>query len=217
MSVSSADRVPQQSGASAFLNLPSSTRQASYFATGCLAGAATLPIEYAWSVSTNKSNPALGSFLRTHSAAIYRAGVRFWIFDITKRQLPDTLPVWIKGGIGGASGGFAEVCAQSLVKRSGLQAAVLGSQSLKLFFCFGTYTYLSTTLSPDRLPPSPFWWCWMIGATAGGLGSTIVARLEGVKGRELWTRALPKGALTIGTVIAVQVTSCAGLLRHVEP
>lgn len=143
--------------------------------------------------------------------------MRFWVFDNVKSQLSvfSSLPVWIQGGLGGGAGGFAEVTAHSLVRGQLPQAAALGSQTLKLFLCFGTYTFLSTSLS-DELPPKPFWWCWVMGATAGGVGSAIVSRLEGVKGRELWTRATPKGMLTIGTVIAVQVTSCAELLHRVK-
>ena len=56
-----------------------------------------------------------------------------------------------------------------------------------------------------------------MGAVAGGLGSGIVAnRMEGVTGRALWVTAVPKGALVIGTVIAVQVTSCATLLQRLK-
>ena len=95
--------------------------------------------------------------------------------------------------------------------------SALGTQPAKLFFCFGTYTYLSTTLSPRELPPEPFPYCWAMGAAAGGLGSGIVAsRMESIRGRALWAAAVPKGALVIGTVIAVQVTSCAALLQRLK-
>ena len=51
-----------------------------------------------------------------------------------------------------------------------------------------------------------------MGATAGGFGSGILARVEGIKGRALWKGAVPKEALTIGMVIAVHVTACAEIL-----
>ncbi|TKA71944.1 hypothetical protein B0A49_05339 [Cryomyces minteri] len=201
-----------------FFNLPSPLRQASYFATGALAGASTIPIEYAWSTLTGPKTPATLPLLRSHAFALTgRAGTRFWVFDITKSHLPAALPVWFTGGLLGATGGLAEVCAQSLFQRKipGLRALL--SQGGKLFFCFGTYTYLSTTLSPQELPPRPFWYCWLMGATAGGVGCAIVNGLEGVRGRALWLGAVPKGILTIGTVIAVQVTSCAEVLNRVDP
>lgn len=206
--------------------LPSPRRQLSYFATGSLAGLATLPVEGLWSrfhkpgqVATHFSK----HFPKFPSAAaiVYRAGVRFWMFDVTRsqlnRQVP-SLPVAVTGGLSGAAGGFAEICVQSLAAtRPRLPAlASVASQSVKLFFCFGTYTFLSTTLSPDQLPPKPFPFCWALGAMAGGLGTGMLARLEGVKGPALWRSAAPKGALIIGTVIAVQVTSCAEVLQRVE-
>ena len=56
-----------------------------------------------------------------------------------------------------------------------------------------------------------------MGAVAGGLGSgTVANRMEGVTGRALRPTAVPKGALVIGTVIAVQVTSCAALLQRLK-
>ena len=90
--------------------------------------------------------------------------------------------------------------------------AGLANQTAKLFFCFGTYTYLSTKLFPEQQPPKPFWKCWLMGALAGGLGSGIAAGAEGIRGSALWRSAMPKGAIMIGTVIAVQVTSCAAIL-----
>jgi len=74
--------------------------------------------------------------------------------------------------------------------------------------------HLSATFAGEELPPRPFWFCWLLGAAAGGFGSGVVARAEGVRGRSLWRRAVPKGALVVGTVIAVQVTSCADLVGH---
>ena len=194
-------------------SLPPAARQTSYFLTGALAGASTLPIEYAY----QRPN-SLPTFLRNIGpSALYRAGLRFWTFDLVKSSLNrhTALPVWVQGGLGGAAGGFVEVAAQSLVNRKTPVPLALGTQSLKLFFCFGTYTFLSTTLS-EELPPKPFPWCWTLGAVAGGTGSGIVAALEGVRGRALWTGAVPRGAITIGTVIAVQVTSCAALLEKMD-
>jgi len=71
---------------------------------------------------------------------------------------------------------------------------------------------LSTTFAAEQLPPRPFWFCWLVGAAAGGFGSGVVARAEGVRGRSIWPRAVPKCALVVGTVIAMQVTSCADLV-----
>lgn len=55
-----------------------------------------------------------------------------------------------------------------------------------------------------------------MGVTAGAVGSGIVVALQGVGGRRLWAAAVPRGAVTIGTVIAVQVTSCDMLLRALD-
>lgn len=198
--------------------VPSPTRQTCYFSTGALAGASTIPIELAWQHTLGVKPTAPLSFIRgIGPAAIGRAGTRFWVFDHAKSQLSHSsmLPVWMKGGLGGASGGFAEVCVHSFARGHMPQAAALGAQSLRLFFCFGTYTFLSTSLS-DELPPKPFWRCWLMGATAGAVGSAIVARLEGVKRPDLWAKATLKGSLVIGTTIAVHVTSCAALLKAVE-
>ncbi|KAI5240865.1 hypothetical protein E4T42_08249 [Aureobasidium subglaciale] len=145
---------------------------------------------------------------------VLRAGIRFWTFDQTRHLLaPLHLPVWLIGGLGGAAGGFNEVLLHSLVQSRKLPSATaLGAQTLRLFLCFGTFTYLSTSFS-DTLPPKPFWKCWLMGATAGATGSAIVAALEGTRGTALWGRAIPRGAATIGTVIAVHVTSCAKLIE----
>lgn len=199
---------------------PSPTRQASYFATGALAGLSTVPIELGLQrVYSVKPPSPPTSFARSHGPTLAgRAGVRFWAFDLVKRQLqqhPATswLPIWVQGGAGGFVGGLGEVCAESLVKGSVPTGRALAAQSSKLFFCFGSYTYLSTTLA-EELPPRPFWYCWLLGAAAGGFGSGVVARVEGVKGSRLWQQAVLKGALVVGTVIAVQVTSCASLIHR---
>lgn len=193
---------------------PPPSSQLSYLLTGALAGFSTLPIEYTWQrFSSPKLASSLRLVLRNAPPTIYRGAIRFYTFDLTRHNLSHhlSLPVSLTGALSGAAGGFAEVCAQSLVNRHVLRAANLATQSARLFLCFGSYTYLSTSLSPEQLPPKPFWKCWLMGAAAGGLGSGIVARLEEVKMGTLWRVAVPRGAVTIGTVIAVQVSSCAEL------
>jgi hypothetical protein len=86
-----------------------------------------------------------------------------------------------------------------------------------------------------ELPPTPFWKCWGYGALAGGFGSGLIwTAKEGIDGGKWykdgkrgggiaggrWFKALGgsmgKGALIIGTVISVQVTSCRMLLDVLE-
>ena len=190
--------------------LPSS--QLTFFLTGALAGATTVPVQSIWQRLIHK---APGNLPLLAWNPIYRSAFRFWAFDLARYRVERyPIPVAIKGGISGAAGGLAEICVQSLFRNKLPTIVSLTSQSAKLFCCFGTYTFLSTTLSPQQLPPKPFWYCWLMGAVAGGLGSGIVARAEGVTGPALWRAAVPKGALTIGTVIAVQVTICAASLPH---
>ena len=191
--------------------IPTPASQATFLLTGCLAGASTIPIERVWPRPNPLSAPPV--FGAAARSLIYRGGIRFWVFDITRYQVePLQVPVAAKGGVSGAVGGFAEVLAQAAVQRSRPSVRSLANQTAKLFFCFGTYTYLSTTLSPGQQPPKPFWKCWLMGAVAGGFGSGIVAGAEGIKGNALWRSVIPKGAVTIGTVIAVQVTSCAAMI-----
>ena len=198
--------------------MPSATRQCTYLGTGALAGACTVPIDVVWQRFSSHSPRLAVSLARDISPPlIYRAAIRFWIFDLTKSQLNRmNIPTWTKGGLAGATGGFAEICAQSLFHRSPPTVASLTNQSAKLFFCFGTYTWLSTTLSPDQSPPKPFWYCWLLGAAAGGFGSGIIARAEGIKGKALLRGPVPKGMASIGTVIAVQVTSSAAVLEWMK-
>jgi hypothetical protein len=162
------------------------------------------------------------------ATTVFRAGVRFCIFDITRtileRQVPRiefsntrTRTVFI-GGLSGASGGFAEVFAASLVSGSPRfpTLGALASQSTKLFFCFGTYTFISSTFSKEYgLPPKPFPVALVMGATAGGVGSAILAAIEGPRGLMLGSSAL-RGALVIGTVISVHVTTCAEMLHRID-
>jgi hypothetical protein len=189
------------------LSFPSPTRQLCFFSSGCLAGFASLPMAFLPKVPS----------LMTATPPVIRAGVRFWTFDQTRHLLaPFHLPMSLVGGLGGAAGGFNEVLLHSLVQARKLPAVTaLGAQTLRLFLCFGTFTFLSTTFS-DTLPPKPFWKCWLMGATAGATGSAVVAALEGARGKALWGHAIPRGAATIGTVIAVHVTSCAALLGKVD-
>ncbi|KAF2140332.1 uncharacterized protein K452DRAFT_289075 [Aplosporella prunicola CBS 121167] len=191
--------------------MPSSSEQSAYFVTGALAGLAALPIELGPSA---RLLPVLKSHL---AIQVPRAGFRFWVFDLSKSQLSSQLPgtgllrTTLVGALSGFSGGLAEVTYQSLVFRRHLpEFAALASQSGKLFFCFGTYTFLSTSLS-EELPPRPFWYCWVMGAVAGAVGSGVLAAVEGARGSVL-AKLTGKGALSIGTVIAVQVTTCAKTL-----
>ena len=181
--------------------------QITFFLTGALAGATVAPIESLWQRLIHR---APGTLPLVAWTPIYRSGVRFWAFDLVRHRVePLPLNVAIKGGLSGAAGGLAEICAQSLFRNKLPDIPSLTNQSAKLFLCFGTYTFLSTRLSPDQQLRKPFWYSWLIGATAGGLGSGIMARTQSVTGSALWRVAIPQGALTIGTVIAVQVTTCA--------
>ena len=189
---------------------PPLSNQAVFFLTGALAGASTAPIESLWLRIVHGAPGSLQLFALN---PVYRSSIRFWAFDIARYYAESlSIPSAIKGGLSGAAGGLAEICIQSLFRNKLPQKASLMNQSAKLFLCFGTYTWLSSTLSPEQLPPKPFWYCWLMGSFAGGLGSGIVARAGGITGPALWRAAVPKGALTIGTVIAVQVTTCAVFL-----
>lgn len=198
------------------LPLASFSRQATFFATGVLAGAASLPVETAFlSLAQKHDYRASIRHIRSSLVPVFaRTGVRFLSFDHVRNysSLFLQLPTVLSGALGGAAGGLNEVVLHSLVSNRRLpplQAAF--SQSGKLFLCFGTYTYLSTTLSRE-LPPRPFWKCWLMGATAGSVGSAIMAAVEGTRGRSLLIATL-RGSLVIGTVISVQVTTCAAGLR----
>jgi hypothetical protein len=200
--------------------VPSLSRQATFFVTGALAGAASLPVDAAFVSLSQGSGRVSGiRHIRSNLAPILaRTGIRFSSFDHVRTYTSHflQLPTTLCGALGGAAGGFIEVILHSLVSNRRLpplNAAL--SQSGKLFFCFGTYTYLSTTLSRE-LPPRPFWKCWLMGATAGFVGSTITAAIEGARNRALLLAA-GRGSLVIGTVISVQVTSCAAGLSMWPP
>ena len=162
------------------------------------------------------------------ATTIFRAGARFCVFDVTRTILEREFPRFdlpnpyvrtaFIGGLSGASGGFAEVFASSLVSRypSYPTLGALTSQSTKLFFCFGTYTFISSKFSKEYgLPPKPFPVAFIMGAAAGGVGSAILAAIEGARGFVLRNSAL-RGALVIGTVISVHVTTCAEMLHRIN-
>jgi hypothetical protein len=196
--------------------LPSVPRQATFLVTGALAGAASLPVETAFLSLAQQHDYAasIKHFRSSLGPVLARTGVRFLSFDHVRTYSSHFLglPTVLSGALGGAAGGLNEVMLHSLVstrRLPPLEAAL--SQSGKLFFCFGTYTFLSTSLSRE-LPPRPFWKCWLMGATAGCVGSAIMAAVEGARGRSLMMASL-RGTLVIGTVISVQVTTCAAGLR----
>lgn len=198
------------------LQLPSASRQVTFFATGILAGAASLPVETAFlSLAQNHDYTASIKHIRTNFAPVLaRTGIRFLSFDHVRTYSSHflQLPTVLCGALGGAAGGLNEVILHSLVSSRRLPPLTAAlSQSGKLFVCFGTYTSLSTNLSRE-LPPKPFWKCWLMGATAGCVGSAITAAVEGARGRSLMLATM-RGTLVIGTVISVQVTTCAAGLR----
>lgn len=237
---------------SPYSHRPSTTEQASYGVTGALAGLATLPIEFALASfrSSAIKPPPLSSFLRSHLPhGLYRPAIRFWAFDLARSRIlyessnaGVTLPTWVVGGLSGGIGGFMEVFIQHIIREKSLSkmpaSAPLVEQSAKLFFCFGSYTFLASRWAErekERLPPTPFWKCWMYDAAAGAFGSSVVwgvkegfdggqwyqdGKRGGGIGGARWLRTLGttagKGALVIGTVISVQVTSCRMLLDAMD-
>jgi hypothetical protein len=150
------------------------------------------------------------------------AGTRFWAFDLFRSSISTyNLPPFLAGGSSGAFGGIAEVFAHALVTRRQLPAlGAVGNQAGKLFLCFGTYTWLSTKLSTEQ-PPKPFVWCWTLGAIAGGFGTGVTALVEGMMRQTTNAptqyadvlRQAGKGSVIVGTVIAVQVTSAAKVIK----
>lgn len=190
--------------------LPPWPRQTTYLLTGALAGLATVPVDYAYtrlSASTTRPPPRLLPFLRHHAPTLTsRAAIRFWAFDVFRSHLQSPslspVPVWLKGGVSGAVGGLAEILLIEGAVRGRRVPTLreLGTQAGRLFLCFGTYTGLAVGLRDERvgLPPRPFWWCWCLGAVAGGFGSGVVAALGGERGRGLWGGGMLKGALVVG-------------------
>ena len=182
--------------------LPTLPRQASYAATGLLGGLATVPVD--WSITRflpgpPSPRPSFPAFTRSHAPTLgSRAAVRFWGFDVAKSHLaPTGMPVWVTGGLAGAAGGLAEVLAHSAVQRRRPGLGEATAQASRLFLCFGGYTYLSTRFHGHDLPPRPFAWCWLLGATAGFVGVGTVAAVEGARGRGLVGAAV-KGAGVVG-------------------
>lgn len=200
--------------------IPSAPRQSVFFLTGVLAGAASLPVEGTYLSLTGKPNYKTGlQHIKSHAPAVLgRTGIRFLTFDHIRTYSSQFLhlPTTLCGALGGAAGGLNEVLLHSLASSRRLpHLNAAASQSGKLFLCFGSYTYLSTTLSPEQLPPKPFWKCWLMGATAGFVGSAITAAVEGARRRALLMAAV-RGTLVVGTVIAVQVSSCKAVLSGLQ-
>lgn len=119
-----------------------------------------------------------------------------------------------------------EVFVQHIIKERSSQKLpdwrTLAEQSARLTLCFGAYTALANGWKERKqekeqvhveLPAKPFWKCWGMGAAAGAFGSAVMWCVkEGVPdGSRRWKMlgaATGKGALVVGTVISVQVTSC---------
>lgn len=200
--------------------LPSIKEQAVYTAAGALAGAAIFPIELGSMLSSPTRIPTSTLFRSHASIQVPRVALRFWTFDIVKSLLsgsasepPPPARTALVGAVGGFSGGLTEVTYQALVFDRRLPTLrALAPHSSRLFFCFGTYNFLAASLS-NETPPRPFWYCWLMGSTAGATGSAIIAAVSGLRGKG-FLAATGKGALVIGTVISVQVTSCAEALRR---
>lgn len=211
------------------------SRQAIFFSTGSIAGICSATADYSFDriAAFSRSTPPrpLTALFQSMVPHMIRPGIRFWGFDIAKTMiLPQSLPVSVKGGLAGAAGGFLEMAltnAHSSLASKGPTLVTAARTTLlhscKLFFCFGTYTYLANTYS-DQLPPRPFPYCLLLGALAGAFGTTLVTPLEmysaagtRLKPIQVFKTALmraPRGAVGVGTVIAVQVTSSAWLLGH---
>lgn len=197
--------------------IPSLASQGIYATTGLFAGACVLPIEVLWGRFIASSRGTILQNAKSHaSSLIGRTAVRFWIFDHAKNQFERPgardLPTWVKGGISGATGGFAEICAQSLVKLKPPSTTALLGQTGRTFFGFATFTQL-WAYTKEREMSRSFGFCWLVSMVAGTVSSGIMSRAEGAKGAALLLNAWPKGALMTGTTIAVQVTSCASILE----
>ena len=70
----------------------------------------------------------------------------------------------------------------------------------------------------EEFPPRPFPFCWGLGAVAGAVGTGVGTLVEsrGRVGARQLLRATGAGAAVVGTVISVQVTCCAELMRWSE-
>lgn len=214
----------------------SPSRQILFFSTGSIAGVCSSSADY---VFDRASSAVRGTaprpfdvLIRSLLPHIVKPGIRFWGFDLAKSAIPPDLPVSLRGGLAGAAGGvlemgFADICNQIKAESSGKSRSLTQSirttllHAGKLFLCFGSYTYLANTFS-KTLPPRPFRYCFSLGAIAGAFGTFVITPLEMYSaskvplriGQVLKTACIraPRGAVSIGTVISVQVTSSAWLL-----
>ena len=118
-------------------------------------------------------------------------------------------------GISSVVGGFAEVLAQTVVRRKAPSLVAADHQAGRLCLCFAAYTHLSTSLSSERLLSKQFWYRCAIVAIAGRLGRAISSAVEETGDKALLGHTL-KETVFIGTVIAVQLTSCAEYLHRLE-
>lgn len=122
-------------------------------------------------------------------------------------------------------GGFAEVVQRHTAladlhekPSAPLRASVLGPALLEhgatLFLCFGAYTFLSTSWSPEKSPPSvPM--TFALGALAGAFG---VPTVHAIKTRSLQGlgKLAAAGGVRVGTVIGVQVQASAKILEYLQ-
>lgn len=220
----------------------SASRQVTFFTTGSVAGLASASASFAFDelscLYRNTGSKGYKAFTTSLPQHLVKPGIRFWAFDIARESLPSSLPVSLKGGLAGASGGFIEMlythAQNALTSRGNARTPNLGMvvnstllHSSKLFLCFGSYTYLANTLS-DSLPPKPFAYCLLLGAAAGAFGTAVITPFELYAAKPAHTtlalsRTLytalgraPRGAVGVGTVIAVQVTSADWLLKRIS-
>lgn len=205
--------------------LPSLKSLTAYALTGGLANGVFHELFVDRAFQTKPDSRALLRTVAVDSAwAFGRGAIRFGVFERTKTLLQRTdttasLPVWAKGALAGASGGFTENAVQVLRERRLPPAKAVAASTGRTFFGFGTFTYLwasegvrhEARETVNTEPPRPFWRCWVYAAVAGVVASTIVSGAEGLRGKAL-LRAVPRGTLMMGTVISVQVTLCADLL-----
>lgn len=209
-----------------------------YGATGLLAGMAALPFEYSfsrWSLRSLGSEATLrlnSTFLKNVAPGfIAKSGVRFFAFgqfkhirDVKREMGTNTWPKWVDSAVSGAAAGLVETVIANRVTKplSGFPPIRhLVQQPARLFMCFGTFGYLSTTFSSplSREKGMKAWeddrWKRALSAMfAGGLGTAVTSAAEGLRGKQLWFSAIPKGAFVIGTVIFVQVESSTVLLER---
>jgi hypothetical protein len=192
--------------------IPSFIRQSIYVGTGVVAGSSGIACDVAWNKLYSPKEYKIGAFLRANCATqLGRAAVRFWTFDQIRRTLQGNayMPIWVIGGTSGAIAGFTEVLAEKLWQRTKPNPIILAKTFTAFFAGFGTFTYLSRTLS-EEMPPQPFWYCWLMGTCAGLSATVVFATFDRIRPMQLIKSGiLPKNMLVIGTTISVQVTGCA--------